>query len=183
MITDKEKTFLEKDMAERMWLDYESCVRSLCKFKLKSLPDHIEDCIQSVFLDLIVELSKGNIIKYPKAWLLKVANNKIKDIYSESQKKSKRIVSLESNSADGLYCADVFDEIFNIDDEKMLIYKEMVINSLDINEQRLLVDRYNLKKSVSQIAKEYNTTENNIYQKLFRLRTKTKMLIEKVLEK
>jgi len=40
-----------------------------------------------------------------------------------------------------------------------------------------------LKKSISQIAEEYNTTENNIYQKIFRLKTKAKMIIDEVLNK
>ena len=52
---------------------------------------------------------------------------------------------------------------------------------LDENERQLLFDRYSSNKSISQIAKEHNTTENNIYQKIFRLKTKNKMLIDKVL--
>lgn len=45
---------------------------------------------------------------------------------------------------------------------------------LDDKEQQLLYDRYTLNKSISVIAKEHNTTENNIYQKLFRLKTENK---------
>ena len=75
----------------------------------------------------------------------------------------------------------MYDEYFQIEDEQILILKEKVVNMLDDKEQQLLYDRYTLKKSISVIAEEYNTTENNIYQKLFRLKQKTKMLIEKVL--
>lgn len=53
---------------------------------------------------------------------------------------------------------------------------------LSEKERELLNDRYKLKKSIAVIAKEQGTTENNIYQKLFRLKQKTQMLIKKVLD-
>ncbi|MBR3917301.1 MAG: hypothetical protein IKJ59_01010 [Clostridia bacterium] len=75
----------------------------------------------------------------------------------------------------------MYDEYFQIKDEEIPILKEKVITMLDDKEKQLLYDRYTLKKSISVIAEEHNTTENNIYQKLYRLKQKTKMLIEKVL--
>lgn len=52
---------------------------------------------------------------------------------------------------------------------------------LDEKDRQLLYDRYTKGKSIAQIAEEQNTTENNIYQKLFRLREKTKLIVKKVL--
>lgn len=164
-----------------LWQEYEPYIRKLCAYKLKSMPDYIDDCVQDIFLDLSDALSKGKTIEYPKAWLTKVANNKIKDIYAQAKKDSEKTFSLDSPNFDNTYLGVVYDEPFAIDDNQILILKDKVINMLDKNEQQLLYDRYTLKKSISIIAKEHNTTENNIYQKLFRLKQKTKMLIEKVL--
>ena len=75
----------------------------------------------------------------------------------------------------------VYDDPFSVDDEQILMLKEKVLNRLDEKDRQLLNDRYVLNKSIAEIAEEYNTTENNIYQKLFRLKQKTKMIIEKVL--
>lgn len=172
---DNKKTVTE------LWQDYEPYIRKLCTYKLKSIPDYIDDCIQDVFLDLSDALNKGKIIEYPKAWLTKVANNKIKVIYNQAKKEAEKIVPLESQNLDNTYSGVVYDEYFAIKDEQIPFLKEKVIDMLDEKEQRLLYDRYVLKKSITQIAKEHNTTENNIYQKLFRLKQKTKMLIEKVL--
>ncbi len=164
-----------------IWNANEPYIRKLCTYKLQSLPDYIDDCIQDVFVDLSDALSKGKTIEYPKAWLTKVANNKIKDIYNRTKRESEKIVSIDSQKYDNSYFAIVYDEHFIIDDNQILELKENIINMLDKNEQQLLFDRYTLKKSVSKIAKEQGTTENNIYQKLFRLKTKTKMLIEKAI--
>ncbi len=169
------------NMINKLWQEYEPYIRKLCTYKLKSLPDYIDDCIQDIFLDLSDALNKEKIIEYPKAWLTKVANNKIKDIYNQAKKEAEKIVPLESQNLDNTYFGVVYDEYFAIEDEQIPILKEKVIDMLDEKEQRLLYDRYVLKKSITQIAKEHNTTENNIYQKLFRLKQKTKMLIEKVL--
>lgn len=170
-----------KKTVNELWQEHEPYIRKLCTYKLKRLPDYVDDCVQDGFLDLSDALHKGKVIEYPKAWLTKVANNKIKDIYAQAKKEAEKIVPFESQNLDNTYSGVVHDEYFPIQDEQIPFLKEKVINMLDDKEQQLLYDRYTLKKSISIIAKEHNTTENNIYQKLFRLKQKTKMLIEKVL--
>ena len=170
-----------KKIVNEIWQEHEPYIRKLCTYKLKSLPDYVDDCVQDVFLDLSDALHKGKVIEYPKAWLTKVANNKIKDIYAQAKKDAERLVYIDSQTFDNTYYGVVYDEYFQIEDEEIPVLKEKVINMLDDKEQQLLYDRYTLKKSISIIAKEHNTTENTIYQKLFRLKQKTKMLIEKVL--
>ena len=170
-----------KKQIYNIWAEHEPYIRKLCTYKLKSLPNYVDDCVQDVFLDLSDAINKGKVIEYPKAWLTKVANNKIKDIYAQAKNEAEKIVSFESENLDSSYYGVVNDEYFTIEEEQIPVLKEKVINMLDDKEQQLLYDRYTLNKSISVIAKEHNTTENNIYQKLFRLKQKTKMLIEKVL--
>ena len=69
-----------KKQIYNIWAEHEPYIRKLCTYKLKSLPEHIDDCIQDVFLDLSDAFDKGKIIEYPKGWLTKVANNKITEI-------------------------------------------------------------------------------------------------------
>lgn len=168
-------------IVNELWQEHAPYIRKLCTYKLKNLPDYIDDCIQDIFLDLSDALNKGKVIEYPKAWLTSVANNKIKDIYTQAKKDSERLISIDSQDFENAYSGVVYDEPFAVDDEQISMLKEKVINMLDENERQMLYDRYSLKKSISQIAKEHNTRENNIYQKIFRLKAKTKMLIDKVL--
>lgn len=164
-----------------LWQEYEPYIRKLCTYKLKSLPDYVDDCIQDIFLDLSDALNKGITIEHPKAWLTKVANNKIKDIYTKAKKNVEKFLPFESQNLDKTYSGVVYDEPFSVEDEQILFLKERVINMLDEKERKLLYDRYTMKKSVIEIAKEHNITVNNMYQKLFRLKQKTKMIIERIL--
>lgn len=164
-----------------LWREHEAYIRKLCTYKLKSLPDCIDDCIQEIFLDLSNTLNKGKTIEYPRAWLAKVANNKIKDIYTQANKENEKLIPFESQNIDNTYSGIVYDEHFPVSDDEILVLKDKVIDMLDDKEKQLLCDKYVLKKNTNQIAKEYKTTENNIYQKLFRLKQKTKMLVVKVL--
>lgn len=170
-----------KKLIEKMWQEYEPYIRKLCNFKLKSLPYYIDDCVQDVFLDLSDALNSGKQIEYPKAWLTKVANNKIKDIYTLAKKENEKLVAFEAQNLDTSHYGVVYNEPFSVGDEQIAFLKDRIINMLDEKDQQLLQDRYTKGKSIEQIAEEHNTTENNIYQKLFRLREKTKMITKKVL--
>lgn len=160
-----------------IWAEYEPYIRKLCKYKLNSMPDYIDDCVQDIFLDLSSTLSNGKTINNPKAWLTVVANNKIKDLYAKSKKEAELFVSLSSESKEPIST----DDYFAVGYEQLPKIKETVIKALKKDEQELLHNRYELKKSIKEIATELNTTENNIYQRLFRLKVKVKMLIEKEL--
>lgn len=165
-----------------LWQDYEPYIRLLCTRKLKNLPDYIDDCIQDIFVALSDALSKGITIQYPKAWLTRVANNKINDAYNKAKKEREKHISFEDiNFENNAYNA-VYDDYFAVGEEDICALSDRVLSMLDEKERRLLNDRYKLKKSISVIAEEQGTTENNIYQKLFRLKQKAQMLIKKVLD-
>lgn len=171
----------KNESVEKIWLEYEPYIRRLCKFKLRSIPHEADDCVSDVFLDFSAAVNNGKIIENPKAWLTKVASNKIKDIYSHRKRESERIISLEEEAGEKSDSKDIFDEAFPVSEEKIIELKEEILARLTQKERELLCDRYSLQKSITQIAGEQKTSDNNISQRLFRLRVKTKMLIEKVL--
>ena len=47
-----------------IWAEYEPYIRKLCKYKLNSMPDCIDDCVQDVFLDLSLALNEGKTINH-----------------------------------------------------------------------------------------------------------------------
>lgn len=180
----KDETMTVKDnkYISDLWWEYEPYIRLLCVHKLNSLPDYADDCVQDVFLALYDALSNGKTIQYPKAWLTRVANNKINDAYKKAKKERERHISLEELDFKNNSSNAVYDDYFAVEDEDILILMENVTSMLNEKEKQLLNDRYKLKKSISVIAKEQGTTENNIYQKLFRLKQKAQMLVKKVLD-
>ena len=80
-------------------------------------------------------MNKGKVIEYPKAWLTKVANNKIKDIYAQAKKEAEKLIPFDSQDLDNTYSGVVHDEYFSIEDEQFPVLKEKVINLLDDKEQ------------------------------------------------
>lgn len=171
-----------KDILDTVYKENELYVRKLCKLKLKSIPSEIDDCVQETFTAFAEALDKGKKIENPKAWLLKVANNIIKDVYSKNVRNRKRIVSLDENilNYDLSYCIN-FEQTPDVDENLILLYKEYILELLTDDERNLIRDRYDLHKSIRIMAADRDTTENNIYQKLSRLKVKTRMLINKVL--
>lgn len=177
-----EKMSESKDILDTVYRENELYIRKLCNFKLKSIPDEVDDCVQETFTAFAEALYKGKEIENPKAWLLKVANNIIKDVYSKNAKSRKRIVSLDENITDDnlSYCMD-FEQEPDFDEISVVPYKEYVLGLLTEDERNLIRDRYELNKSIRIIAADWDTTENNIYQRLSRLKIKTKIHINKVL--
>lgn len=166
-----------------LWYEYEPYIRKLCNYKLYKHAEYIDDCIQDIFTDLTEEIHKGTELTNPKAWLTVVANNKINDVLKFVAKKSNKTVSLSDEKvADKIYSTDSFFDEIPVSDEQILEIKSKIIEMLDKPEQQLLYERYELKTSISEIAKKNNTNENNVYQRLFRLRCKTKQLIKAYFE-
>lgn len=165
-----------------LWGALEPYIRCLCVRKLQSEPDYIDDCIQDIFMALSDAFNKGETIQYPKAWLTKVANNKINDAYKKAKKNRERHISLEDLELKNNSSNIIYDDYFAVEEEEICALSDKVLSMLSEKERELLNDRYKLKKSIAVIAKEQGTTENNIYQKLFRLKQKTQMLIKKVLD-
>lgn len=53
---------MDKDKILDIWLEYEPYIRKLCNYKLKSMPDYIDDCVQDVFLALNETIKRGIVI-------------------------------------------------------------------------------------------------------------------------
>ena len=171
-------------LADKLWREYEPYIRKLCNYKLNSHKEYIDDCVQDVFAALVEAIHKGTKIKYPKTWLTTVTNNMIKDIYSVASKNSDKIISLSEKDVidDNYFWNDTAFENSKISEDHILSIKEEIIKILDEDERQLLNERFEQKLSIYLIAKRYNTTENNVYQKLFRLKSKCKQLIKDYLK-
>ncbi len=165
-------------VAEQLWIEYEPYVRRLCRYKLCAFPDRVEDCISDTFLALITALDSGAKINNPKAWLYSVAANKAADILRDISMQEKTIVPLNENCAQPV---NTGFEIDVIDDEKICELKEKVFSLLTDDDLTLLKEKYTDKLNTQQLAAKYSTTENNIYQKLHRLKRKTVAIIRELL--
>lgn len=169
--------------AESIRHENEPYIRKICEYKLKSMPQYIDDCVQDVFLDLVSALKNGAEIKNPRAWLTVVANNKIKDFYELNSKEKERFVSFEEAEKKGEMIIG-FEESFDIDgisDDEIEKMKNTVISQLPVDEQELFKAYYVDLMKVKEISEEFNLTESNVKQRLYRMRKNIVYLAKKAL--
>lgn len=165
---------LKNRKTDKIWTEHESYIRRLCSYKLESRPEYIDDCVQKIFLALSEALHNEKRIDCPKAWLTKVAYNKISDIYEKIKKEDELFAPFNPDVIDETYSLSV--RIDTDKERETELVMNRVLVSLDSDERKLLCDRYELEKSISEIACESGITENAVYQRLYRLKIKTKML-------
>jgi len=167
----------EIEFAEKIWQEHEKYIRKFCSYKLSSHPDLIDDCLQDVFLALLNKLGDSGEIQYPKAWLTKVASNKIKDIYEAEKIKNERQVPYNEEYVGKSYSFE--DSLCEEDLEKHL---DAILEKLDEKEKKLLEDFYSENISQKEIAEKLGITENNVRQQIFRLKRKVTGIIRNLLD-
>lgn len=168
-------------LCEQIWREHEAYIRKFCEYKLQSQKDLVDDCVSEVFLSLLKALKNNTEINYPKAWLTKVANNKITDIYRNKEKQVEREVALNEETLSGSYY-DIYN-FQEVTDEQIEQIKEAILNELDETDRRLIENYYIKKMKVKEIASLYNLSESSVKVKLFRARKTIIYLSEKELEK
>ncbi len=159
----------KKNLAESLWREHEPYIRKFCEYKLQSLPDYTDDCIQEVFLVLLKALEDGKEITYPKAYLTKIALNKINDIYKTEEKKRKTVVSLDDVNESTGFDFSLTEEISEEETEKHL---EKILSTLTDSEKKLIEDFYIKKIRQKELAKQMNISESALRQQVFRLKRK-----------
>ena len=168
-------------LCEQIWHEHEAYIRKFCEYKLQSQKDLVDDCVNDVFLSLLEALKNNTEINYPKAWLTKVANNKITDIYRNKEKQVEREVALNEETLSGSYY-DTYN-FQEVTDEQIEQIKETILNELDETDRRLIENYYIKKMKVKEIASLYNLSESSVKVKLFRTRKTIIYLSKKELEK
>lgn len=167
----------KKNLAESLWREHEPYIRKFCEYKLQSLPDYTDDCIQEVFLVLLKALEDGKEISFPKAYLTKIALNKINDIYKTEEKKRKTVVSLDDVNESTDFDFSLTEEISEEETEKHL---EEILSTLTDSEKKLIEDFYIKKIRQKELAKQMNISENALRQQVFRLKRKIIKEIKKI---
>jgi len=165
---------MTKSELEQIATQYYNEIHSFCLRKLNYNINLADDLVQDVFL--LLQMRHDNMDnKNLRAWLYSVADKKIKETY----RKTNNTVSIESMAIDIPVEIDILSEIENsISNDEIEIKKTDIINKLPAKEKELYFKIYIANKKYAEIAKEYNTTENTIKLRAFRLRKHIKELLK-----
>lgn len=178
---------LEKDEITeecmQIWHLYREYIKSFCNFQLKDCPDCVEDCVQDVFMALLEARRAGKEIKNPKAWLTRVANNKIIDEYKNKAREAEHINRIIQYETALKISAVEMPQLNDVSDELIDEMTDNILNRLKADERSLVVDYYMEDMRVRDIAARHGLSETNVRQKLFRARKKIVHMVKKEIEK
>ena len=164
---------IDKAKARLYAEEYYEPIYKFCYAKLNHNSHDAQDVTQEVFLLFQLkcnELTDENI----KSWLFSTASYKIKELLNKKGLAQKHFTSLEAYDAQG-DTADIFellDEQLDFDSEKLQKYRAIIFEKLSAKEQLLYTKAFIENKPYAKIAEEFNTTENNICVRIFRLKKK-----------
>lgn len=152
---------------------YYNDIYHLCLSRLKK-EENAADVTQEVFLFF---QEKYNELEddYIKAWLYKVANNKIKEQFRAIAKREKELiygaVFGSHTSTDILY---EMEEDNNITPEEIEEKKKSILDSLSEKELELFEMFYTKHLEYKELAKAFDISEHAVRARVYRLRLKIK---------
>ena len=152
---------------------YYNDIYHLCLSRLKK-EENAADVTQEVFL-LFQEKYEGLEDEYIKAWLYKVADNKIKEQFRTIAKREKELifgtVFGSQTSTDILY---EMEEDNKVTPEELEEKKKTILSTLNEKELELFEMVYTKHMEYEELAKTFNISEHAVRSRVYRLKLKIK---------
>ena len=168
----------KKELCKNLWDEYKDELTNICRYKLSSHPDEIDDIIADTFYYLCVAVFEERRIDNYRAWLVAVTNNLIKKKYTELNKTKLKNVIYNDEDVDIYGYTDdmILDSL--ISDSVIERLSDTIIYELSEKEQQLYYYVYKDKLKMKEIAALLGITEVNARQRNYRLSKKLKGMIK-----
>lgn len=167
----------QRKICTEIWQEYESQLRKICKIKLQSHPNEIDDVMSEVSLALCKQIKKYGEPNKPKQWLYATLNNIINLKYRELYKFKEKQEGLENNDFELPFeengIESKIEEIYNNEIRDKL--STFLSNDEYIIIKYIYFDRLKMK----EIADIIGSTESAVKQKHYRICNKLRKLAKK----
>ena len=167
---------LKNRICEQLWVENEPALRKLCRVKMQSCQDEIDDVISEVFLALCQKVATDNIPENPKAWLYAALNNIIKLKYRKLYKLKEKQTSLTDEQFELPFGCDDIEE--KIDEIYLSEIKDKLKSLLTEDEYQIIKSIHFDKLKMKEIAGINNSTESAIKQKHYRICRKLRKILK-----
>jgi RNA polymerase sigma factor (sigma-70 family) len=172
----------KNELCKNLWEQCKDELTRLCRYRLSSHLDEVDDVIADAFYYLCVAVFEDRRIDNHKAWLTAVTNNLIKKKYTELNRTKLRNVSFYEEDIDIYeYSDDIFLDNL-ISDSVIERLSDTIICELSEKEQQLYYYIYKDKLKMKEIATLLDITEVNVRQRNHRLTKKLKNMIKEHLD-
>ena len=155
---------IQREICENLWNEYEPQLRKICRVKLRSCPDEVDDVMSEVSLALCKQIEKFGKPEKPKQWLYATFNNiKNREIYKQKEKQENIEnkdfeLPFEQNGIE-----EKIEEIYNNEIRDKL--STFLSNDECIIIKYIYFDRLKMK----EIADIIGSTESAVKQKHYRI--------------
>ncbi len=167
----------ENKICEVLWNEYEPQLRKICRIKLRSCQDEVDDVISEVFLALCQKTDKDGPPEKPKQWLYGTLNNLINLKYREIYKLKDKQHSLDNTEFELPFEENGIEE--KIEDIYNNEIKDRLQSFLSKDEYQILNYIYFDKLRMKEIAVLINSTESAVKQKHYRICNKLRKAAKK----
>ncbi|MDR1369730.1 MAG: sigma-70 family RNA polymerase sigma factor [Dysgonamonadaceae bacterium] len=147
--------------------------------RIVSHREDAEDITQEVFVKVFRSLSNFKEESEFSTWLYRIAYN---TTLSELRKKKMMVFSFEDNFSDS-GDEDIHDETGDISTEERIQYLEQSIKMLNSEDALIITLFYMNDQTIEQISSITKLTAANVKVKLYRIRKKLAIEINKLIEK
>lgn len=174
--TEKHRLF------KQAWEKHETDIRRLCKYKLNSNQDAIEDVIADVFLYLWIEIDNNGVPQNLHGWLYKVAVNLINQKYREFYNGKNKILSYDDGIAKSYLLTGYDIDDLRLESETLFMWADEIIDELPEKDRTLFKMIYDEDLPMKEIAERLGTTATAIKQRHYRLVRKVKKAVRERIE-
>lgn len=157
---------------------YYSDVYKVCMGELGN-EDMASDVTQEVFLTFMQKLDELTYTEHIRAWLFKVAHNKLHEQYRYIQKIRDNHKDLEDiDIVEDLAVLREFDEFCYLSDDEIQRIKDKILYKLSPDERQLFNDIYRKHRRYREVGEELGISECAVSLRAFRLRKRINDLVE-----
>lgn len=146
--------------------EYSNIVAVLCQYYGLDDIQVAEDIVSDTFLQAMKSWSHNQIPQNPKAWLRKVAQNKLTDYYRRNKTFTDKVVTHHTHTAERTSSIEITDEI--ISDSQLRMLFVVCDPAVNIESQLCLALRILCGFNIDEIATALLSSKEAINKKLFR---------------
>lgn len=158
---------IQREICENLWNEYEPQLRKICRVKLRSCPDEVDDVMSEVSLALCKQIETFGKPEKPKQWLYATFNNIINLKYREIYKQKEKQENIENKDFELPFeqngIEEKIEEIYNNEIRDKL--STFLSNDECIIIKYIYFDRLKMK----EIADIIGSTESAVKQKHYRI--------------
>lgn len=168
---------VQQEICVNLWNEYEPQLRKICRVKLRSCMDEVDDVMSEVSLALCKQIERFGQPEKPKQWLYATLNNIINLKYREIYKQKEKLESIESKDFELPFeqngIEEKIEEIYNNE------IRDKLQSFLSENEYLIIKYIYFDRLKMKEIADLIGSTEAAVKQKHYRICNKLRKSAKK----